>query len=278
MTVVAPLRQILAFRLSVSDPERLGRFYIEGLGFKSIAERAIPASEMTLLGLHRSGRRWTLAAGDERLELDRFDVPGRPYAQESNAADLTFQHCAIVVKDAGAAYRRAVSHGAIAISTAGPVQLPLTAGGAIAVKFRDPEGHPLEFLEFPPGASGRWARAKPRPGPLGIDHSAISVADAKASAVFYEAHGLRPGTATFNQGQTQAALDRLKAPRVDVVPLLPVGAAPHLELLGYHVPKGRHAPALRTNDIEATWILWASDRESLLRDRDGHLHQLQRRP
>jgi len=270
----APLLRILAFRLSVFDPERLRRFYVEGLGFEALAEGPIAASEMALLGLNRSGWRWTLAIDEERLDLDRFDVPGRPCSAESNAADLTFQHCAIVVTDAVAAYRRAVDHGAIAISARGPVKLPPSAGGVVAVKFRDPEGHPLEFLQFPTGAASRWSGAKPQVGPLGIDHSAISVADAEVSALFYGEHGLRRGVASVNQGRAQAALDGLAAPRVDVVPLMPEDSGPHLELLGYRVPRALRAHVLGVNDIAATRIVWASDRDGMMRDRDGHLHEL----
>jgi catechol 2,3-dioxygenase-like lactoylglutathione lyase family enzyme len=277
VTSVASLRQILAFRLPTSDPERLRRFYVQGLGFEEISERPIPADEMTLLGLSRSGRRWTLGVGDERLDLDKFDEPGRPYPPDSDAADLVFQHCAVVVTDAAAAFRRALDHGAAAISTAGPVKLPPSAGGVIAVKFRDPEGRPLEFLQFPPGAASRWGAAAPRAGPLGVDHSAICVADAGASTRFYGAHGLQRGRATLNHGPAQAALDGLEDPRVSVVPLLPETGAAHLELLGYQVPRPRPGALLAANDIAATRIVWASDRDGLLRDPDGHLHQLKRR-
>jgi hypothetical protein len=51
---------------------------------------------------------------------------------------------------------------------------------------------------------------------------------------------------------------------------------PHVELLGYRRPTPRTGAGLRANDIAATRILWRSDREELLRDPDGHLHQLTR--
>ena len=38
------------------------------------------------------------------------------------------------------------------ISTSGPQLLPAASGGVSAFKFRDPEGHPLELIAFPPGA------------------------------------------------------------------------------------------------------------------------------
>ena len=279
MTHSAPLHRIVSFRLVTRDPERLRRFYVDAVGCWASASAPISREELALLSLRRGGQRITLALGDQRIDLDAFSEPGRPYPNGADAADLIFQHFAIVVSDAASAYRRVLDHGAAAISNDGPIQLPAAQGGVIAVKFRDPEGHPLEFLQFPPGADTLWSREAPRSGgALGIDHSAISVADADASALFYAAHGLQPGARTLNQGETQAALDGLAAPCVDVVPMLPAVAAPHLELLGYRTPRLGPAPLLYANDIAATRILWASDRQALIRDPDGHLHQLERQP
>jgi len=278
-TTAAPrLDRILAFRLSVADPDRLRRFYVEALGFKSAAPKTISGDEMALLTVAGSGQRLPLSLGDQRIDLDRFSKPGRPYPDGSNAADLIFQHCAIVVTDIQASYKRALDFGALAISTGAPVRLPRSAGGVIAAKFRDPEGHPLEFLQFPPTAHVSWVQlARQRSGALGIDHSAISVADTGASIRFYEALGLGLGRGSLNEGETQAALDGLSRPRVDVAPLLPLGPTPHLELLGYLAPRGRPSNALKPNDIAATRIVWAADRSVLLRDLDGHLQQLERR-
>jgi catechol 2,3-dioxygenase-like lactoylglutathione lyase family enzyme len=276
VTQPARLDHILAFRLSTSDPERLRRFYIDAIGCSELASCVIAQTELALLGLAGTGLRTTLALGDQRIALDRFSEPGRPYPIGSDAADLIFQHFAVVVTDAVAAYERALDHGATAISTGGPVQLPAAQGGVIAAKFRDPEGHPLEFLQFPAGGPSRWTH---RPASfseaLGVDHSAISVADADASERFYRAHGLRSGERTLNRGESQVALDGVQGPCVDVIPMLPAVAAPHLELLGYRTPRGKPAPASHPNDIAATRIVWASDRAALLRDPDGHLHQLE---
>jgi len=272
VTCVAPLRQIIGFSLSIADPQPLLRFYLKGLGFDLIEEAAIPPGEMQTLTLNGSGRRWTLSGGGRRLHLDRFDALGAAYPWEIDAADLAFQHCAICVKDAEASYRRAVAHGAVAISKEGPVALPMSSGGVIAVKFRDPEGHPLEFLQFPHQSCASQAGDRP----LGIDHSAISVSDLEVSARFYEARGLRRGVASLNVGAAQAALDGLSAPTVNVVPLLPATPAPHLELLCYHGRHRRRAGRVRVNDLAATRVVWASDLNALLRDPDGHLHELRR--
>jgi catechol 2,3-dioxygenase-like lactoylglutathione lyase family enzyme len=279
MTGPAQLDCILAFRLSTSDPERLRRFYIDAIGCLAAEPCAIPQAEMARLGVAGMGERTTLSLGEQRIDLDRFSQLGRPYPVGADAADLIFQHFAIVVTNAEAAYQRALKHGATAISTGGAIKLPAAQSGVIAVKFRDPDGHPLEFLQFPPDGPAAWARkALGRSGALGVDHSAISVANADASARFYEAHGLRLGHRTLNQGETQAALDGLSAPCVDVIPMLPATPAPHLELLGYRTPRAKPALASRPGDIAATRIVWTSDRTALLRDPDGHLHELEPQP
>jgi catechol 2,3-dioxygenase-like lactoylglutathione lyase family enzyme len=270
------LTHLLAFRLTASDPQRLTAFYTNGIGCAVGDVAPIPASEMASLGLAGGGVRRSLSFGDERIDLDMFEHPGAEYPMEANAADLVFQHFALVVTDAAEAYRRALDHGAIPISESGPIRLPASAGSVTAVKFRDPEGHPLEFLQFPPGGGGRWNKAPAQQGPLGVDHSAISVADADASALFYSNLGLHESDRTLNRGETQVALDGLQDVQVDVAPLYPEHPAPHLELLGYRVPRGRPAPKLKANDIAASRIVWASDQEGLFTDPDGHLHQMER--
>lgn len=266
-----PVSAISAFRLTTADPERLVRFYSE-LGFAVGTPEAIGDEEIALLGLKGGGTRVPLRLGGQRVDLETFEVPGRPYPRETTAADLCFQHFALVTDDAASAWERVVALGATPISANGPVRLPPSTGVAAAVKFRDPEGHPLELLQFPPASAARWRGT----GLLGIDHSAISVSDVTASRRFYEAMGLSVRGATLNRGPTQVALDGLADVEVDVVPMLPGQSPPHLELLAYRHPTGRSAPRLQANDVAATRIVWAAAREELLRDPDGHLHLLMR--
>src|SRR6185437_10932555 len=174
--VNARLAAIIAFRLTTTDPERLARFY-ESIGFSVAQAIPVPRADVALLGLTGGGTRIALTIGEQRIELEGFDRKGRPYPENATAADLCFQHFALVTPDAAAAWERARTHGATPISTGGPVTLTASAGGLTAVKFRDPEGHPLEFVQFPAALEGsrrsEWLS--------GIDHSAISVADADAS-------------------------------------------------------------------------------------------------
>lgn len=266
------LRAIRSFRLVTGNPDRLVAFY-RAIGFTSGEPRKILENELRVLALTGSGRRHPLRLGDGRIDLDCFDSPGRPYPADATAADLIFQHLAVVTDDAQAAWRRASEAGATLISRDGPVTLPPSAGGVIAVKFRDPDGHPLEFLQFPAGSNPAWTGS----GVTGIDHSAISISNVAASRDFYADHGLTEGKPSLNHGPTQIALDGLDDDvRVDVVPMNPPTSPPHVELLGYRTPSGNsHAP-LAANDIAATRIVWRAETDALLRDPDGHLHQLTR--
>jgi catechol 2,3-dioxygenase-like lactoylglutathione lyase family enzyme len=139
-----------------------------------------------------------------------------------------------------------------------------------AIKLRDPEGHPLELLEFPSGSNSSWNGR----GIMGIDHTAISVADVRTSLRFYEGHGLTQGSRTINQGPKQDALDGFDGVEVDVVPMNPAEKPPHVELLSYRFPIGRQHDPFAANDIAATRIVWRSERDALVRDPDGHLLQL----
>jgi catechol 2,3-dioxygenase-like lactoylglutathione lyase family enzyme len=258
---------ILAFRFVTAAPDRLAAFYA-GLGFQAGSPIAISADEMALLGLRGGGRRLPFRLGDQRLDLDCLDMGGAPYPGDIHGADTRFQHIALVTSDADASWRRARRLGATPISVGDPVTLPASSGSVTAFKFRDPEGHPLEFLQFP-GAADGWAGQ----GLLGVDHTAIGVADLAQALRFYEAWGLTLNAPTLNNGPTQAALDGLRGAEVDVAPMNPPVARPHLELLAYRTPRPRHTAPCAVNDIAATRIVWAARETALTRDPDGHLHQ-----
>lgn len=191
---------------------------------------------------------------------------------DSGAEDTRFQHIAIIASDMALAWQRLGACGPLAsISQGGPQQLPASSGGVSAVKFRDPDGHPLELLAFPAGAvPEQWALAG---GPtLGIDHSAISVADAEVSVAFYAGRmGLSQASRQLNQGAEQARLDGLDAPVVDVVGLQPARPTPHLELLGYR-PARR--PLASASGPRSTTVWSGAATPSWLVDPDGHPHLL----
>ena len=263
------LERISSFRLVTQAPDRLLRFY-EALGFAIGKDEAIGAAELALLGIGGTGWRHAMTLGGTRVDLDCFSEEGHPYPAEADAASRCFQHLALVTDDVHRAWTAARAAGAGAISRDSPVTLPDSAGGVTAVKFRDPEGHPLELIAFPDATDRGWSGE----GVIGIDHSAMVATDLGASKAFYEALGLSEGKRTLNHGPTQAALDSVDDPRVDVVPMRPVGRPPHVELLHYRQPADALGASWRANDVAATRIVWQGAAPALLRDPDGHLHQV----
>jgi catechol 2,3-dioxygenase-like lactoylglutathione lyase family enzyme len=191
---------------------------------------------------------------------------------------LWFQHLALVVNDMDLAYAHLSSHaGWCPISDGGPQLLPPGNGAVRAFKFRDPDGHPLELIWFPP-AQGRavWHQKVPAALFLGIDHSAFSVASTPRSLAFYRALGLRVSERSVNRGPAQERLDGLPSARVRVTGLRPVSAAsPGLELLSY-CPSGRTAGMAFPNDLVTDWITLVAVRPApgnstdAIQDPDGH--------
>jgi len=231
------------------------------------------------MGVSGGALRQPLNVGEQSIELLQFDHPGAPYPPTASPIEKVFQHLALVVADMHRALERlAATSGWTPISPSGPQRLPASSGGVIAYKFRDPDGHPLEFLEFPAdNTPARWQRHGKPTAVLGIDHSAMSVADTAASVAFYRALGFAPTAHSLNQGPEQAALDGIANPHVDVTALTAHRPEPHLELLCYqsHAPRGSGAAA--ANDIAATRIIMAIDDRlepcAMIRDPDGHLLQ-----
>ncbi len=221
-----------------------------------------------------------LHLGCSEIEMCQFDEPGRPYPPDLSPYDSQFQHFAIVVADMDRAFERlSQSTGWSAISTGGPQRLPENSGGVTAFKFRDPDGHPLELLSFPVGRiPASWHGSDPRRLFLGVDHSAISVADTERSVDYYTDLGLRVAAKTLNQGPEQQRLDGVPNPIVDVIALDPPQATPHVELLCYRGPATHGRSQIRSNDLAASRLIFqavmgADEPEALLQDPDGHFIQ-----
>ena len=235
--------RLVRFELTVADLLRSERFYVDALGFAPLQRETLDPPSTTLLGAGKV-RQAALRRGGQTLMLMAFDEPGAPYPADATACDQVFQHFALPVTDMAAAYARLQPFLAPTISTAGPQHLPQRSGGATAYKFRDPDGHPLELIQFADGHIG------------GIDHSAIAVADADRSIAFYRDRlGLRMAARQTNKGVEQDRLDGLTSVAVEVVALEPETATPHLELLAYQEPTGRPGRLLRPNDIAATRLV-----------------------
>lgn len=271
-------QRILWISRVVSDLGRAEAFYRDGLGFRAVARGRSGKATLAALGLgDADAEEVVMRLGAQDIALVRFAAPGRPYPRDSRSDDLWFQHLAIVVNDMDAAYARLCAHpGWRPISEDGPQLLPPSNGAVRAFKFRDPDGHPLELIWFPPGHSrALWHQGASAAPFLGIDHSALSVASTRRSLRFYRALGLRVGDRSLNRGSAQARLDGLPDARVRVTGLRPASATgPGLELLGYH-PPGRPARMTRPTDLATDWVTLAvrpspGGAPCAVRDPDGH--------
>lgn len=258
MTLVGSLARIV---LVCRDAERLAAFYADAFGFAYIDAAPKPdAGLAALFGLdHGQLLTKRLRLGEQTVALVQPYPLGRSYPDDVAGWDPLFQHFALVVSAMPAAYARLRAVGGwTAISAGGPQQLPAASSGVTAFKFRDPEGHPLELLAY-----GKNAAPPPWTPPsaalfLGIDHSAISVADTARSVAFYEGLGLRRKAASLNTGVEQDKLDDIARTHVEVTAMAPVlRGTPHVELLCYRGRFDRRDRLAEPPDIAATELVFA---------------------
>jgi catechol 2,3-dioxygenase-like lactoylglutathione lyase family enzyme len=275
-----PLRiaRLARFVLITANAENLAAFYQNALGFRRIDAARRAAARAEGFDVEGGAIRITLGLGRELVDLVQFDSPGAPYPEDATSSEILFQHFAVVATDMDAAFGRlSKAAGWRPISSAGPQRLPESSGGVTAFKFRDPEGHPLELLSFPADrAPSRWRPNASGEPCLGIDHSAICVADSERSIAYYEALGLAVAARSLNRGLEQEALDGAHGEPVDVIALAPARATPHLELLRYRGADARGRRAAGA-DLAATRLVFETTAPSSARtaplsltDPDGH--------
>jgi catechol 2,3-dioxygenase-like lactoylglutathione lyase family enzyme len=245
----AAINAVDSVAVSVGDLDRSVEFYSQVLEFRQDSDRKLLGeSYERLFGLFGVRLRVAgLRLGDERLELMEFVTPrGRRVPPDLHSNDRAFQHVAIVVSDMRAAYARLQSFSVQHASTA-PQRLPDSnpnAGGIEAFYFRDPDGHYLELLAFPPDkGAAKWHAADGRLF-LGIDHTAIVVSDTDASLRFYrDVLGLRIAGSSENFGIEQEHLNSVLGAHLRITSLR-AAQGPGIELLEYLAPRsGRAAPA-----------------------------------
>ena len=273
--------RIAGFGLTSADASRLEAFYTAAFGARSTSTERLEPAQMHEFGAVRGGaRRHILRLGHQELDILQFDTQGNPYPEPPSPYSTVFQHFAIVVSDMrrGLAQLQRTS-GWRAISSGGPQRLPHRSGGATAFKFQDPEGHPLELLQFADyTVPAYWLEQSSQKIFLGIDHTAISVRDTQASMGFYESLGFSVAAQSHNHGIEQADLDGVRDPQVEVTALAAHGSTPHLELLCYKRMQQRPIKVLASNDVAATRIRLAVHSTSpgtrianqLIVDPDGH--------
>jgi catechol 2,3-dioxygenase-like lactoylglutathione lyase family enzyme len=269
-----PEASVRSVALTVADLESATRFFADTLGFTRVeGPVALSGPEFAQLTGIPGARAHSekLELGREQIELVAFEHAGREIPDDSHSDDLWFQHVALVASELDSVRERVRASGAEAISEA-PQTLPLSnpaAGGIRAFYFRGPSRHPLELISYPPGkGQARWhTHAAPL---LGIDHTAIAVADTERARAFYEdVIGLHAVGKSFNYGSEQEALSGVPGARVRITGLRgPAG--PGVEFLQYEAPPGgRPMPAdTRAND------LWHCEITLAVRDLDRTVERL----
>jgi catechol 2,3-dioxygenase-like lactoylglutathione lyase family enzyme len=242
--------------LTVSDMDRSVKWYTGILDFATETDDELAGEAVEeLQGVFGARIRVVrLRLGEERLQLTEYLTPrGRPAPPDARSNDRWFQHVAIIVSDMDSAYARLRRFGVQHASTS-PQTLPKTIPGAAGIRafyFRDPDGHPLEILQFPPDkGDAKWHRGSGRLF-LGIDHTAIVVDDTETSLAFYrDVLGFRVAGESLNFGTEQEHLNNVRGARLRITGLR-AATGPGVEFLEYLAPAdGRPFPAdEQANDL-----------------------------
>lgn len=252
----APVSAVDSVSIAVSDMDRSLQFYTQVLTFEKVADREVAGEAYERLfgvfGLRLRAVR--LRLGDEEIELMQFLAPrGRAFPADSHSNDRWFQHIAIVVSDMSAAYARLRSFN-VEHASSEPQRLPdwnTNAAGIQAFYFRDPDQHYLEVINFPADKGlARWHR-RGAPLFLGIDHTAIVVADTESSIHYYrDLLGLRVVGTSENYGTEQEHLNAVFGAHLRITSLR-AERGPGVELLEYLAPRtGRPLPQdTQANDL-----------------------------
>ena len=248
-----------AVGMTVSEMDRSVDFYSRVLSFEKVSDVEVWGDEYErlegLFGLRMRVVRMRL--GDESIELTEYLAPrGRPVPADSRSNDRWFQHVAIIVSDIDRAYQL-LRQNHVQHASTGPQRLPdwnKNAAGISAFYFKDPDGHTLEILQFPPDKGDPKWHVRTNKLFLGIDHTAIVIGDTEASLKFYrDALGMRIVGTSENYGTEQEHLNNVFGARLRITSLRAV-RAPGVELLEYLAPRdGRPIPADERADDLAHW-------------------------
>lgn len=210
------VRRVDAVGITVQEMDRALIFFTKVLPFEKVSEVEVFGTEYEKLkgvfGIRYKKVR--LRLGEEEIELtDYLTSGGRAIPEDSKSNDLWFQHIAIVVSNMDSAYARLRKLNVQHVST-GPQTLPKTipaAEGIQAFYFRDPAGHNLELIYFPPGKGNPKWQHKTDKIFLGIDHTAIGVSSTERSKKFYgDLLGVLYQGESFNLGTEQEHLNNVE--------------------------------------------------------------------
>jgi catechol 2,3-dioxygenase-like lactoylglutathione lyase family enzyme len=251
--------------MTVSDVARAVEFY-SALTFEKVSDVEVYGPEYEHLeGVFGARMRIVrMKLGQETIDLTEYLTPrGRPIPADSQSNDLWFQHIAIVVRDMEAAFAKVRAMKVQFVSTA-PQTLPpsiVAAAGIRAFYFRDPDGHNLELIYFPPGKGDpRWQQPNDKVF-LGIDHTAIGIASTAASLKFYrDLLGMRKAGESENFGTEQEHLNQVFGAHLQITALR-ANSGPGIEFLEYLTPPGgRPIPRdAKSNDLAHWQTMIATD-------------------
>ncbi len=274
----SPVYGVDAVGMTVADMDRSLDFYSGVLGFRKISDTEVYGDDYEHLygvfGLRIRVVRMEL--GDETIELTDYLTPeGKLFPEDTKSNDRWFQHIAIVVSDMDKAFEHLRSRKVRYASTA-PQTIPAwnkAAAGIRAFYFRDPDGHFLEIIYFPPGKGNpKWQENGDKLF-LGVDHTAIVVEDTEESLEFYrDALGMKIAGESLNYGTEQEHLNNVFGAVLRITGLKS-SQGPGIEFLEYLAPgDGRPAPAdEKANDL----IHWQTTLET--DDPEGLAESLRKR-
>lgn len=249
--------QVDSIGITVSDADKAVEFYSKVLSFEKVSDIEVAGEDYERLqgvfGLRMRVVRMKL--GDEFIELTQYIAPeGRPVPVDSRSNDRWFQHIAIITNDMERAYlwlrQNKVRH-----ASTNPQRLPdwnKNAAGIKAFYFKDPDGHALEILQFPEGKGFAKWHTKTDKLFLGIDHTAIVVADTNESLKLYrDVLDLKIAGTSENYGTEQEHLNNVEGARLRITSLQAADGGPGIEFLEYIAPRnGRATPAdTKANDL-----------------------------
>jgi len=276
----SPQVTVKSVGMTVSDMDRSVAFYSE-LAFQKVSDVEVLGEQYEHLeGVFGARMRIVrMQLGNEYLDLTEYLTPrGRLIPADSRSNDLWFQHIAIVVRDMDQAFEKLRALKVQFVST-GPQTLPASLPAAAGIKafyFRDPDGHNLEVIYFPPGKGDpRWQEKTDKLF-LGIDHTAIGIANTEASLHFYrDLLGFRKAGESENFGTEQEHLNQVFGAYLQITGMRAASGA-GIEFLEYIAPRdGRPRPAdIRANDIVHWQTMITTDDVDLIAKKlgDAHVH------
>jgi len=251
-----PIDAVISFAVTVENMERSVEFYTKVLTFQKVADYFVSGKTYDKL-YNLDGTRIRvvrLKLGLESLNLMQFEKPkGRPIPKDVLSNDQLFQSIAIVVSDINKAYGTLLKNKVVSVSPE-PQKLPdwnPKVSGVQAFYFKDPDGHSLAIIEYPPGKGNpRWKQTHSLLF-LGIDHTAITIKNMAKSLEFYhQLLGLKVTAENLHYGPEQESLSQVKDAKLYVT-ALHADQGPGIELHDYISPDSkRDMPAhTKANDV-----------------------------